>query len=149
MEKAENNWINLLKEYTEESHKVLDESKDFLDKVTSSIWVLDNKIKIIFEECWTKLSPDTKKVLNWVKNEVFESLMNLYVLNSDIKENTDKTIDCIENWEKTIKLFHEKLNRDKLTWLYNWDFFDKKLELYFLENKEFMIIIDIIFEMIW
>ncbi len=135
-----NNWIELLKGYTKESHKVLDESKIYLDSVTASIWDLDKQVKDIFEKCWLNLSSDTKKVLDWVKNEVLELLMNLYVLNDDIRENTDKTMECVEQWENTIKLFHEKLNRDKLTWLYNWDFFDKKLELYFLEDKEFNLI---------
>lgn len=139
-----NKYIEIIKEYTEDSKNKLDTSKLLLEKSIETFSILEQSMEWIFKSCDEQISVKIKAKLEKSKREINEIISWLSKISEESLENMDKIDDWLMKIQSFIKTQYENNSKDNLTGLFNWESLNNRIDILLKEKKDFnMVYIDL------
>lgn len=136
MESA-NLWMDLLKDSIIESEGINYKSKELIIETKKVLQILDGIFQNAVLECKSEFPSSFKLELDSNKEKIFELLEDINTLNNKNLNTNLEVEELLVEAESSIKIFHEKINTDTLTWLYNLEYYNKKIDLLIKEWLNF------------
>lgn len=130
-------WIDWIKENILESKAVNIEAKNLIWETKNVLLLLDNILKSVVSNCAWAVSPDLENEMDINKDKIVQLLEKINITTNDSLLNNSKIEKHLVDAESSIRVFHEQVNRDTLTWLYNLEYYNKKIELLIREWLDF------------
>jgi len=138
--KDSDKWIDWIKGRLNEVKKSTEESKDEIKKAYELLESISKQvIELIKWDNWNWAWNIIKELDN-ARKKILETIGALEAINEKQEENIWIIEEHTDKASSAIRVFHEKINIDQKTGLYNAEYFNNEIELLTKEGKNFSLI---------